>query len=266
MKVKTVLIKTVFPMLVIGFLLMPMMIHAETTPDAQKWIDSLAGFYDKAPFQVELGGTMGGPGMPMSGSIEGVILVKDRTHQRARISFTMGNPEQGQGMKMDMLTVSDGTTSWTEMATPMGKQVMKMTLEEAKKMAEAGGAMPGMGSMDPFSLTDQLAATMDFKVASKEGGKVTLAGTFKDPSTNMMGGASIDGISLVLDEKTGFLDQIVVGGEQPILTMSVKNLSFLKASELEAGSFDYTPPEGVRVIDAAQLKAMQGQQGGGQQK
>lgn len=248
--------KTLLPRLVIGLLFMPMAVQAETTAEAQKWIDSISGLYEKAPFQVELDGTLGGPSMPMSGSIEGVLLVRDRTHQRSRISFTVSNAGQGQPMKMDMLTVSDGTTTWTELATPMGKQVTKMTLEEAREMAESNGSAPGMGAIDPFALTDQLASTMDFKVASQENGKVTLVGTFKDPKATSMGGVQVDGISLVMDEATGFLDRIVVGGEQPIMTIRVKSLNFVEASGLEAGSFEYTPPEGVRVIDAAQLKGM----------
>lgn len=238
-------------LLVVGLLANPLTALAESTPEAQKWIDGIATAYDRAPFQLELEGTMGG-GSPMQGILTGDILIKDRSHQRVSIRIEMAG--QGGNMQMGMLTVSDGTHTWTEVSSPMGKQVIKISLEEAKKrVAQGMGLGPGMGSMDPLAMTEQLSKTMDFELVGVVDGKATLQAKITEEDRAAFAGMQVDTITIVLDEKTGFPIRIEIGGAQPFLTMNLNNMKFVKESDLPDDAFSYTPPEGVPVMDGAQI-------------
>ncbi len=245
--------------LVLALLVLPATAPAESTPKAQKWLIKLAEIYDKGPLMVDFELEMGSapvPGAPPGGKIKGQLTQKDRTHQRIEIAMDMG------GMQVNMKTVNDGTLIWTEMDMGGNKRVIKLTQEAAEKAAQNQGLAPGMsGNLDPISQIEKISEVVDFEFAGTENGQVTLHGKLNEESRKEAFGGGpmpgLDAITIVIDEKTAFPSRIVMGGEQPILTMSFNNLRFVKASELPAGTFEYTPPEGVPVVDAAALMAGQ---------
>ncbi|NIR44486.1 MAG: hypothetical protein GWN51_09035, partial [Gemmatimonadetes bacterium] len=99
---------------------------------------------------------------PAGGTIQGSLILKDRTHQRVEMSMDMTGGPQGQSMQVGILSVTDGTTTWNEMDMGgMGKQVVKLSLEDAAEMAQGPGLAPGMGSMDPVAQIEQLSTMMD---------------------------------------------------------------------------------------------------------
>lgn len=246
-----------------GLLVLPLTAFGDATPEAQKWLQGLTAVYEKAPLEADLSGSINAQGQAMA--LNGKILLGDRTHQRVDLKMVMGAGPQGGGMEIAMLTVTDGTHTWTEAGTPMGKQVIKVSLEDAEKLAaQTGGLGAGMGSMDPLSLAEQLSETVDFELIGTAGGKVTLTAKLDPEDRGIFGGAPVDSITLVLDEETSFpLELTVGGGEQPFIKMNLENLKFLKESEVPAGSFTYTPPEGVQVIDPVQMMKQQQQAGAG---
>ncbi len=240
----------------------PVTVSAEPTPEAQKWLLKLADVYAKGPLEVDFEleiGTVPVPGAPPGGKISGHLIQKDRSHQRMEVAMDMG------GMPVKMKTINDGTLIWTEMDMGGNKQVIKLSPEAAEKAAQSQGLAPGMGgNFDPVSQIEQMSKIVNFDLVGVEGGQVTLRGELNEENRSAaFGGGAMPGleaITIVIDEKTSFPSRIVMGGEQPIITMSFTNLKFVKASELPEGTFEYTPPEGVPVMDAA---AMMGAQGGG---
>lgn len=242
-------------------LLMPVTLTAQTSPDAEEWLKKLTGLYEKAPFSVDLEIAMGG-GTPMPiGGIKGKLIQGDKTHMKMTME-TLPTAD-GQGMSMNIQVVADGETAWTEVDMGGMRQVMKANIEQAAAMSQ--GMMGGMGGggMDPIAQLEAMAAMADFTVAGTEGGEVRLVGKLKEEAKAGMGQQAppgLDTMTMVLDAETGFPRALLIGDEaQPMVSMKFANLKFLDS--VEEGTFDYTPPEGVPVMDAA---AMMGGGGGGQ--
>ncbi|MCP3912795.1 MAG: hypothetical protein GY713_17795, partial [Actinomycetia bacterium] len=219
--------------------------------------EKLLSIYDRGPFQVNYEATldMSGLGQPLAGTLTGHLTQADRTHSRMQLSFDMpGSPEMpGGGMAFTMLTVTDGTTTWTEMDNPTagGKQVTRIALAELEK---SGQSMAGMSptSIDPVAQLETLTRTMDFEVVERAGGEVTLRGAITEESRaklGMLAVPGVDGFIFVLDEQTGFPTQVRAEGEPPFISMTFRDLEFVDAAKLPAGLFEYTPPEGLPVMD-----------------
>ncbi len=250
--------------LAIILLALPVTAAAEPAPEVQKWLLKLAEVYDRAPLTVDFELEMGAapvPGATPGGTINGKLIQKGRTHQRMEIEMAMG------GNQVKMKTISDGDFIWTEMDMAGNKRVIKFTPEIAEKAAQARGLAPGMsGNLDPIAQIEKMSKVVDFEYAGTENGEVTLRGKLTDENRGAAIGSGpmpgLDAITIVIDEKTGFPARIVMGGEQPIVTMEFSNLKFVKDSELPAGTFEYTPPPGVPVMDAAAMIAGQPQGGG----
>lgn len=253
--------------LVVGLLLIPATAWGEATPEAQKWLENIVKVYDKAPLKVDLEMTIGAMAGAGGGTVRGNLILKDRTHQRVEMSMDMGGGPQGQSMKVGILSVTDGTTTWNEMDMgAMGKQVIKLALADAEELAQGPGLAPGIGSMDPVSQIENLSKMMDLELKGVEGGRVTLEGKITEEGRASIGNPQVplEKMTLILDEKTGFPLEMTMGAEEPFITMKLSNLEFIADSELPEGAFDYTPPEGVPVMDGAQLMKMRAaQQGGG---
>ncbi len=237
---------------------------ADSSPEAQQWLEKLVSIYDRAPLTVEYVAEldMSSLGQPMAGSIKGSLAQADRTRSRTELELDMaggsGVPEGG--MTMSILVVSDGTTLWTEMDNPAmgGRQVTKMSLEVMEQMNSAAlGVSPT--SMDPVAQLEALTGTVDFELLERAGGKVTLEGKITDEARarlGIMAAPGVDGFVLVIDEKTGFPTEVRTTGETPFLTMRFSNLKFVDALADEL--FEYTPPEGLPVMDVgAMLQAQQ---------
>lgn len=238
-----------------ALLIFPSTAVAESSPEAQKWIDGLTKIYEQ-PFELDMSMDMSAAASqgPMQVSdFRGHLTQKDAKHMRMDITMKMLSP-QGE-MEMKMLTVHDGTTLWNEMDTPMGKQVTKMDVEVMEAMAQSQG-MPGAGTgnVDPVSQIKKMAELMDFELVSQEGGEVTLQGTMTEENQVSFGNGMAPGseaVLIVFDEASGFPKKMRVGGEEALVEMTFTNLKILDAADLDPALFEYTPAEGVPVIDVA---------------
>ncbi len=232
---------------------------AETSPEAQKWIERLVAIYDQGPFKVDYEAEldMSALGQPLVGSLNGNIVQADRTHSRIEVALDMPNPAgmpEG-GTSLSMLVVTDGETVWTEMENPAfgGRQVTKISLEDLKKVGDAkGGNFVNPTSMDPVAQLENLTKAMDFEVVEQAAGKVTLRGTITEGAKaqlGMLAAPGVDGFIFVIDEKTGFPTQVRADGENPFVTMHFRNMKKVDKASLAESLFKYEPPSDVPVMD-----------------
>ena len=221
--------------------------------DADAYLEKLLNMYD-TPFSANYGMTMtmnqGGMTMSMDGS--GSMTYRDETHMVMNMELSMKMPGSDQGMSMNIRTVSDGTTSWTEMENPMtGKQVMKMDIAKAKEMSAQQGVAANAGS-SPIEQLRTLQQYYDFSVAGKSGGNVTLTGSMKAdaPDSIKQGGPMVETMTLVMSENGGRLQRFELGpAGEPAMVMTMNDYRELSASDVPDSMFSYTPPPGVTVID-----------------
>lgn len=258
----TVFLATVF--LATVFLAAP--VQADSTPDAQKWLDKLVGLYDKAPFTNEYTATldMQQGEQSISGAIKGRIIYGDAEHMRVNMEVTMaGMPGMPQGeeaaeMTMKMLSVTDGETTWSEIEMPMmGKQVTKLALEDAKAFA----GQPNMGAnptgFDPVQQLEAMAEALDFEVLKVADGEVHLKATVTPEARGQLGQLGMvpgtETFHLVLDTDSGTPKSITIGGDKPILDMTFGPFEFISDDSIPEGTFTYTVPEGTQVMDLGAL-------------
>ncbi len=230
---------------------------ADDSSEARAWVEKLLSIYDQESFQVayEARLEMSSLGQPMSGTLTGRLAQADRGRSRMQLSFEMPPPPENPdgGMELSLLTVKDGTTVWTEMHNPAfgGKQVTRVSLAEVEKLRRsAAGAGMDPASIDPFAQLENLTGKLEFEVLERSGGKVTLRGVIPEEARaelGMLALPGIDGFIFVLDEKTGFPDQIRADGDPPFITMDFRDLKL--GAKLPAELFEYTPPEGLPVTD-----------------
>ena len=221
--------------------------------EADAYLEKLLNMYE-TPFSADYGMTMtvnqGGMSMSMDGS--GSMTYRDETHMVMDMELNMKMPGTDQGMSMNVRTVSDGTTSWTEMDNPMmDKQVMKMDLAKAKEMASQQGVTANAGS-SPIEQLRTLQQYYDFAVAGKSGGNVTLTGTMKAdaPASIRQGGPMVESMTLVMSESSGRLQRFELGpAGEPAMVMTMNEYRELSSSDVPDSMFSYTPPAGVTVID-----------------
>lgn len=243
---------------------------AASTPEAEKLLTRMVELVDEGPFEVDYSADlqMAAMGTPMSVTMGGHMTQTDREHMRMTMDMSMA-PEAGgeQGsMTINVLMVSDGSVMWTEMNNPLmgGKQVMKIGLEQAKKLSEgpAGMGMAQMGGMDPISQIRQLTEMFDFDVTERADGKAKLSADMTPEALAKMGvpgeaASAMTSFVMVIDEKTGFPSELHLGGEEPLMVMRFSNFKPFDASKAEPGMFSYAPPEGVQVMDlGAMVDAM----------
>lgn len=250
-------------------------VQAEATPDARAWLEKMVSFYDRGPFSVSYSADMrvAQEGQTMSMDMQGQLTHTDPKHMRMDISMDMLMPGAGDGpLQMKMLVVIDGETVWVDMDNPMmgGRRVMKMSYEQAE---QSGGNMglTNLKNMDPVSQMKEMMDKFDFQVVREEGGEVILSAPIDPDALARMGqmgqmihGQSTEGweMVLVLDAEDAVPKEVRMGPtDEPMMTMRFSDWEFYGAAGAPAGTFDYTPPEGVQVMD---LGAMQGgAQGGG---
>ncbi len=232
---------------------------AESSPDAQKWLEKLISIYDRGPFKVEYEADldMSSLGQPFSGKLSGRLTQADRSHSRVEIQLDMTNPPgMPEGAtSLSMLNVTDGATVWTETDNPAagGRQVTKLSLAD---LDELGDSMGGFGaspaSMDPVAQLETLTQTMDFEVVEISGGTVTLRGTITGATRDKLGmlaAPGIEGFIFVIDQETGFPIEVRADGETPFVTMRFRDLELLDPASLPMDLFTYSPPEGLPVMD-----------------
>lgn len=220
--------------------------------DASAYLEKLLQMYD-APFSANYGMTMsvnqGGMAMSMDGS--GSMTYRDETHMVMNMELNMKMPGSDQGMAMSVRTISDGTTSWTEMDNPMmGKQVIKMDIAKAKEMSNQG--LSANAGSSPIEQLRTLQEYYDFTVAGNSGGNVTLTGNMKAdaPDSIKQGGPMVQTMTVVMEEGSGRLQRFELGpAGEPAMVMTMNDYQKLSTSDVPDSMFAYTPPAGVTVID-----------------
>jgi len=236
---------------------------ADSTPEAQEWLDRMVEIYEQ-PFSVEFTGQIDltPSGQPIEGELRGEILYADEHHSRTEMEVTLTGVPGAEGTgggptEMRLTSVHDGTATWTEVDTgPTGVQVMRLSREDADKLAEKEGA-GGIGaanpaSMDPKEQLQKMAETLDFEVAGSEEGRIILRGRVpegKRDELGQMGAVGSDGFLIVLDAETGAPVEFRTEEEPPMIRMQFHGLERLDPGKVPEGAFSYTPPEGVPVVD-----------------
>jgi outer membrane lipoprotein-sorting protein len=231
---------------------------ADSTPEAKEWLEKLAGSYEKQPFSVGYDASMQMTqmGQTTSMTMNGAMTQQDRKHLRMNLTMEIGMPGAEGGLQIKVLSVADGETMWLEMENPMvgGRQVMKLPLDKLTELAATNPMAASAASMDPVGQIEKLSQMFDFEVGETGGDTVTLQAEMTEESLKELApqldpeqAAMYEKFVLILDKKSGFPIEVRVGGEQPLLVMNFHDLKF--HDSFEEGTFSYTPPEGVPVMD-----------------
>ena len=254
-----------------ALLLLPLAAPAagDSSPEAREWLEKLLSIYDRGPFKVGYSATLdlSASGQPISGSLKGQLTQRDRTHSRMNMEMEMSSlPGMStEPVTMRMLNVTDGSVVWTEIENPAlgGTQVTRVSLDQ---LAELGASMGGLSpsTMDLVGQMEAMTETLDFEILEQDERTVTLRGRVTDKALAQLGGsltaAGVETFLFVLDARTGFPREVRAEGENPFLAMSFHDLVFVDPATLPAELFEYTPAEGVSVMDlGAVLQAHQGQ-------
>ena len=190
-------------------------------------------------------------------SAAGHLRMRDGGDRRAAVTVKVVE-EQLPEVEYEILSVLDGETFWTEVNTPMGRQVLRISLEQMAKAQAAGMGMSGGASVDQL---DQLRDLFEnyysnFQVVIAEG-RVTITGDVSpliaraDPKMARM---DLKVFRMVLDEKTGFPLETAMGdGEKDLMTVKMSGLKFLKKEDIPQDAFAYKPPPGLPVTDLGSL-------------
>lgn len=246
----------------LGLVLFAPATWADASPEAEPWIEKLISLYDQGAFTTSYVAnlSMQQGGQSVEGVVDGKIAWGDREHMRVDMTISMKGMLPGAGdqpTEMSVLSITDGELTWTDVQIPaMGvRQVMKISIEQAKAMAEQQGAALGANpaSMDPVQQLENLAKTLDFEVLEVKDGKVHLSAAVKPEHRSQLGQLGsmpgTDRMELVLHEATGHPAAITIGGETPLVTMQFGEFEPTTLEKLGEGAFSYTPPEGVQVMD-----------------
>lgn len=240
---------------------------AEATPEAKQWLEKMAQMEsDKAfsmDFVTEMQMTQGDQTMSMTGN--GTMLKLDATHLTGSVEMTMsGIPGMGD-MSMKMKMVADGTHYWMDMDNPMsGRMVGKMTLEQFQQMQESGQAGMGGGPQpfDPMDQVKELQRLFDLSVDGVSDGRVTLRGLLNQEALGEISqgqqfdAMGVNAMVMVLDEETALPQEMrIETAAGPLMTMRFENVKVMDPAAVDKDKFNFTPPEGVQVMD---LGAMMG--------
>ncbi len=241
-------------------------LFAGSDAESKKWIEKMVEVYSKAPLTMDIAAdmSMSQGGMTMNMIMSGVMTYADQKHYNMHMDMTVNIPQQGE-FKTSVLSVSDGTTVWTEVDNPMtGKQVMKLAVEKAEEFAEQRVGLSSMGSgMDPAKMVEAMEKMVDIQFDGIKDGKVSLFANMTKDSMAMMGQTTdaekFGKFTIVLDEKNIFpMEMVIYMEEDPFMNMKFYNLNFVKKADLDQSLFNYTPPEGVSVMDISDsLEQMQ---------
>ena len=256
--VAVVSIMSVF--LVLSGVLMP--VWAESSDEADIWLDKMLAAYKAGPVQASFDMTMitpetGADGMSAAGS----IMFDGGKRSRMDMNMTVSMPQMGSEMSMEMVQVFDGSLMWIEMDNPMmgGKIVIKATKAQLEQMSQMGEGM-GMGGASmssPFGpeQMEQMKTLFDWKLLEVADGRATLQATPNPEGMKALTGKdeAMDipedtSMVLVLDEATGFPVEMRMS---EMISMKMYDVKVLDA--LPPGAFDYTPPEGATVMDLGQM-------------
>lgn len=178
----------------------------------------------------------------------------------------------GQSVLTKVVTTAEGIM-WTEMTMGAGMQMVT----KAAAGAESGGAMGGgssplggsMFSQSPANLVDQLKEVVDLSFDGEEtmddgvevyvlSGKMDSDAGNPLDSTGILAGQGITmgSVKLHVGKDDGFPRRVSISDRTgaPIVTMQYIGLR--TNIELDDALFQYTPPEGVQVMDMSDVMNM----------
>lgn len=243
----------------------PLPAAAESAASARPWLDKLMALFDRGPFTLRYAADLdlGQMGQPIRGTLEGEVTYGDRQHLRQVMKMKLSGLPGGDGQtptEMNILSVSDGELTWTEIAMPGGgdPQVMKISRQDAEEPAadQAGVFGAGRTSMDPVAQLEAMSRTMDFELVEATGGRVSLLATASAEDLaqlGQLGALGVDSFLLVLDERTGFPVEMRAGDPGPdhpaVLDVRFDEVKVVDPGDLPQGVFEYSAPEGVPVVD-----------------
>lgn len=245
--------------------LFPFTAQAESTPEAKKWLEKFIDVYSQGPFKTGYNATIeiAEGEQTVNGSMNGNLTYGDPSHMRMELTMMLsGMPgaPAGETTEMKMLAVSDGELTWTEVHLPaVGmQQIMKISLEDAKKLAEAQGmGATNPAALDPVQQLQTMTELLDFELVKVEAGEVHLKANMTEKAKGSLGQMAalpgLENLALILDESTGFPKRFSMGGDQPMVTIAFEGLEFVDAKDLPGDAFVYTPPEGAQVIDLGSM-------------
>ena len=231
-------------------------VSAESTPEAREWLDKLTQAYNKSyrvHYQAEMNVDQAGQAIRMN--MDGVTTQADREHMRMELKIVMAMGEMQTSIAM--LGVLDGETLWLQSDNPMtgGVQVTSIPADQADQLTGSAGLAGGASGIDPVGQIERMAKVFDFELAKVSDGDVTLLAELTEDALAEISAmlppdaASLAQFSLVLDEKTAFPRRMRIGGEFPFMVMNFDPVEFVDPEKLDPGLFQYTPPEGAKVID-----------------
>lgn len=223
----------------------------ETAQEAIEQLKSKAKSVESGSADLKITTTMMGQQVAMDGKL--LFESPDKIHMD--IDMSMGS------MKMEQVTVSNGNTVWTYQ--PMMKMVSKIDLEKvaaATGIKRAGQQNSGeiakpFAGLEPDSIKLVGSREIDGAKADLFEGKPQMANMpnmpFKFAKVEILVGAE-DGL---LHQMT-MLDQ----DGKPVMSETYSNIK--TNVQIPAGTFEFTPPQGVQVMDmtegtTAMIKAMQ---------
>jgi len=245
---------------VLATVLLALAAPAAPTDEAKGLLDKLTKLFDRAPLRInwtmEINVPIGEGTMASTG--QGEQLYADPNHQKLDLSMTMSSP-QGE-MKMTMKSVYDGSAMWTEMAMPkMGmRQVSRASLDVVHSLGEAAQEAQ---SMDPRAMIERLFRVVQFEVVGRDEGKITLEGPLTAEVAKSLNFGSAPGMDLTdarirlsLDSGNGQPREMsVLSGGSPLISMHYGDIEFVDRDSLPAGTFSYSPPDGIQVNDMDEM-------------
>ncbi len=245
---------------------------AETSPEAQAWLEKMIAVYDQGPLTMDYVATidLNQVGQEIQGDLDGTITYGDRRHMRMALKVKLAGLAAGadpeEAMELSMLTVSDGETIWSDIDMALGRQVMRIAIEDAERLAasQGSGFAGNPSSMDPVAQLELLTKTLDFELEGVKDGRVTLRAQVKPEARDglgQLGALGAEAFVMVIDEKTGHPIELWAGEPKPVIRMQFRNLKQVSRDSLPEGVFDYTPPDGVPVTDLAAMLDQMGQMG-----
>ena len=196
--------------------LLPTVAPAESTPQAMQWLEKFMGVYEQGPFSTQYTANIdiADGDKSVDGSMDGSLVYRDASHMHMKLAMVLsgvpGAPTD-QSMEMNLLSVSDGEFTWTEIDMPaLGvKQVMKISQEDAKKLAASHGA--GLGNpapMDPVQQLKTMAEQLDFELVKVAEGEAHLKATLTEEAKANLGQmAAISGLETMLLQGTDHVDR-----------------------------------------------------------
>ena len=190
-------------------------------------------------------------------ALKGKVTQKGDNKMKLELSGTTATP--GGAMPINMLTVMNGKLLWTILMGDDGKpqRVMKV---DVKEMEDITGKKPGTG-MDAMNMLQDFQNKYDLEYKGEQelkGEKVyVLEGTAKEePEESSPAGMqqpTPPTIVMYLSVKGGYPLKVVHKDKDSKTTMSIEYTNVKYNTGIEDSAFDYTPPEGVQVMDMTEI-------------